>query len=62
MVNKKTVFLFPGQGAQYPGMALDLLETGSAAVKELFGLASDIMGRDMAALLRDSGAEVLKRS
>ncbi|MDR3247992.1 MAG: ACP S-malonyltransferase [Treponema sp.] len=61
MVNKKTVFLFPGQGAQYPGMALDLLETGSAAVKELFACASDIMGKDMTALLRDSDAEALKR-
>jgi [acyl-carrier-protein] S-malonyltransferase len=60
--NKKTVFLFPGQGAQYPGMALDLLETGSKTVKELFDLASDIMGKDMAALLRDSDAEALKRS
>jgi [acyl-carrier-protein] S-malonyltransferase len=60
MVNKKIVFLFPGQGAQYPGMALDLLETGSKTVKELFDLASDIMGTDMAAVLRD--AEALKRS
>jgi [acyl-carrier-protein] S-malonyltransferase len=62
MVSEKTVFLFPGQGAQYPGMALDLLETGSLAVKELFACASDSMGRDMAALLRDSDAETLKRS
>jgi malonyl CoA-acyl carrier protein transacylase len=57
MVSEKTVFLFPGQGAQYPGMALDLLETGSIRVKELFACASDSMGRDMTALLRDSDAE-----
>jgi [acyl-carrier-protein] S-malonyltransferase len=58
--NTKTAFLFPGQGAQYPGMGLDFLD--SPGVKNLFALASDIMGRDMAALLRDSDEETLKRS
>jgi [acyl-carrier-protein] S-malonyltransferase len=42
-------------------MALDLLETGNAKIRELFELASDIMGRDMAALLRDSDEETLKQ-
>jgi [acyl-carrier-protein] S-malonyltransferase len=41
-------------------MALDLLE--SAGVRQLFELASERMGRDMAALLRDADAETLKRS
>jgi [acyl-carrier-protein] S-malonyltransferase len=59
---KDAVFLFPGQGAQYTGMALDLLETGGAALKELFSLASDIIGRDMKALLGESDAETLKRT
>ena len=58
----KTAFLFPGQGAQYPGMGLDFCETGSAAVTELFSLASDITGRDMKALLQNSDEEILKRS
>jgi [acyl-carrier-protein] S-malonyltransferase len=58
----RTVFLFPGQGAQYQGMGLDLLEKGGKAVKELFALASEIMGRDMAALLRDADGDTLKRS
>jgi [acyl-carrier-protein] S-malonyltransferase len=58
----KTVFLFPGQGAQYQGMGLDLLEKGGKAVKELFTLASEVMGRDMAALLRDADGDTLKRS
>jgi [acyl-carrier-protein] S-malonyltransferase len=60
--NKRAVFLFPGQGAQYPGMGLDLLESGSGAVKIIFDAASDITGKDMAALLRDGDAETLKRT
>ena len=55
-------FLFPGQGAQYPGMALDLWERGNAEVKRLFELASDISGRDMKALLGGSDKETLKRT
>jgi [acyl-carrier-protein] S-malonyltransferase len=58
---KKAFFLYPGQGAQAPGMAMDLLAS-SAAAKELFALASDATGRDMAALLRDSDADTLKRT
>jgi [acyl-carrier-protein] S-malonyltransferase len=60
--NKRVVFLFPGQGAQYPGMGLDLLESGSGAVKIIFDAASDITGKDMAALLRDTDAETLRRT
>lgn len=58
---KNAVFLFPGQGAQFPGMAMDLHEA-SGAVRDLFALASDACGRDMAALLRDSDADTLKRT
>ncbi|MDR0709351.1 MAG: acyltransferase domain-containing protein, partial [Spirochaetaceae bacterium] len=58
----KTLFLFPGQGAQYPGMGLDLLEKGGAAVRELFAAASETMGRDMAALLAGADDASLKRS
>jgi [acyl-carrier-protein] S-malonyltransferase len=63
MVNQDTAaaFLFPGQGAQYPGMALDLWES-CGEVKNLFALASDVMGRDMRALIRDAGGETLKRT
>jgi len=59
---EKIFFLFPGQGAQYTGMALDFLDSGEEKIKNLFELASDVCGRDMKALLRDSDAETLKRT
>ena len=59
-MGNKIFFLFPGQGSQYPGMALDLLETGSEGVKALFLLASEIFGKGMEALLRNSTPEELK--
>jgi [acyl-carrier-protein] S-malonyltransferase len=62
MVIKNPAFLFPGQGAQYQGMALDLLAAGSAGVRELFALASEVMGRDMQALIGEADGETLKRS
>ncbi len=55
----KMCFLFPGQGAQYPGMARDLWES-SARVKDLFQAASDALGMDMKKLLFDSTEEDLK--
>ncbi|MDR1933080.1 MAG: ACP S-malonyltransferase [Spirochaetales bacterium] len=55
----KTVFLFPGQGAQYPGMGKDLWEK-SDAVKDLFRLASGVMGLDMKKLLFEGSAADLK--
>ncbi|MDR0444159.1 MAG: ACP S-malonyltransferase [Treponema sp.] len=68
MNKNKVVYLFPGQGAQSQGMALDFLScAGNSvakcdAVKELFAKASEIFGKDMEALLRDSDADTLKRT
>ncbi|MDR0688792.1 MAG: ACP S-malonyltransferase [Spirochaetaceae bacterium] len=62
MVIKNPAFLFPGQGAQYQNMSLDILSAGGAEVKRLFALASEVMGRDMPALIRDADGETLKRS
>ncbi len=55
----KTIFLFPGQGAQYPGMGQDLYNA-DLNVRQLFDEASDINGRDWAKILFDSSAEELK--
>lgn len=57
----KAIFLFPGQGAQYPGMALDLL-AAVPAVRRLFDLASAASGLDMEKTLAEADAERLKRT
>jgi [acyl-carrier-protein] S-malonyltransferase len=59
MNKKNVVYLFPGQGAQFSGMAMDLLE--SDAVKSLFDTASEIFGKDVKELLQ-SDADTLKRT
>lgn len=55
----RTCFLFPAQGAQYPGMAHDLWEY-SSAVKELFGIASEATGTDLQRLLFEGTEEELR--
>jgi [acyl-carrier-protein] S-malonyltransferase len=55
----KLCFLFPGQGAQYPGMGKDLWEANSK-VKELFELASDKTGVNMQKLLFEGTEAELK--
>ena len=55
----KICLLFPGQGAQFPGMAKDLWEN-SPRVKDLFRTASRCTGTDMEALLFQSSAEELQ--
>jgi len=57
----KNCFLFPGQGAQYPGMAKDFYDA-SKAVQNLFDLASQASGIDTPKLLFESDEETLKQT
>jgi len=59
MNKTKAAFLFPGQGAQYSGMGIDLLS--SDAVKKLFDTASEVFGKDAKEML-NSDADTLKRT
>jgi len=57
---KNTAYLFPGQGAQYPGMAVDLL-LSSDNVRQLFDTASEIFNQNIKDVL-ESDADNLKRT
>lgn len=58
---KKFAFLFPGQGAQEPGMLKDICETFPEARKVVDEI-SKITGVDMTKLMWESEKEVLSRS
>ena len=60
-MSKKYAFLFPGQGAQAPGMAKDIAESFPAA-KKVIDDVSAITGLDMSKLLWESTQEDLSRS
>lgn len=53
--------VFPGQGAQYPGMGKSLSEE-SAEAKALFAKANDILGFDIATIMFEGPAEELVRT
>lgn len=54
----KRAFLFPGQGAQYVGMAASLCESLPAA-RALFDRAAEVLGYDLLAVCRDGPKERL---
>lgn len=54
-------FVFPGQGAQYPGMGKDLYEN-SAEAKALFEKANDILGFDITKIMFEGEVEDLKQT
>jgi [acyl-carrier-protein] S-malonyltransferase len=51
--------LFPGQGAQYPGMGRPLWER-FAVVRSVFAEASEVLDRDVRALCFDASEDVLR--
>ena len=54
----KLAYLFPGQGAQYPGMGKDFYEKFALA-KETFQEANDILKRDLMKVIFDGPPEML---
>ncbi len=58
---KKYAFLFPGQGAQAPGMIKDVAEK-SASAQKVIDEVSSIIDVDMKQLLWESEADTLSRS
>ncbi len=60
-MSKKFAFLFPGQGAQVPGMIKDICDAYPEA-REVVDEVTKITGVDMPSLLWESDAAVLSRS
>lgn len=54
-------YIFPGQGAQFSGMGLDLYES-SAKAKELFEHANEVLGFDITKIMFEGSAEELKET
>ena len=54
-------YLFPGQGAQYPGMGKDLYE-GSSQARELFTKANTILGFSITDIMFDGTEEDLRQT
>ena len=54
-------YVFPGQGAQYTGMGLDLYENSDLA-KDLFLQANEILGFEISKIMFEGSAEELKET
>ncbi|MFY0606059.1 MAG: ACP S-malonyltransferase [Cyclobacteriaceae bacterium] len=54
-------FVFPGQGAQFPGMGKDLYDSNPKA-KELFDQADDILGFKLSKTMFEGTADELKQT
>ena len=54
-------YIFPGQGAQYSGMGLDLYDDSSLA-KDLFEMANAILGFDITEIMFNGSPEDLKQT
>ncbi len=60
-MQSRTAALFPGQGAQHAGMAADLIER-MPEVARLFARGGELVGRDLAALVKDGPEDLLSRT
>ena len=54
-------YVFPGQGAQFPGMGKDLYDNSSDA-KQMFDTANDILGFSITDIMFGEDAEALKQT
>ena len=54
-------YVFPGQGAQFPGMGKDLYES-SADAKKMFDTANEILGFSITDIMFGEDAEALKQT
>jgi len=54
-------YIFPGQGAQFTGMGLDLYDN-SAKARELFNQANDILGFDIMKIMFEGTPDELKET
>ena len=54
-------YVFPGQGAQFPGMGKDLYEN-SAVAKDLFEKANEILGFRITDIMFEGTPEELKET
>ena len=57
----KHAYVFPGQGAQYPGMGKDLYEN-SVEARELFDRANEILGFNITDIMFKGTADELKQT
>ena len=56
-----TAYVFPGQGAQFPGMGKDLYENNAEA-KALFDKADEVLGFSLSAIMFEGTAEELRET
>jgi [acyl-carrier-protein] S-malonyltransferase len=61
MEKMKKAYVFPGQGAQFPGMGKELYESNAKA-KELFEQANDILGFRITDIMFEGTEEQLKQT